>query len=123
MGSGLCRLKTLAQPAPRAHLASSNPLVSCFCVQTISYVIHKPTREILFTVVTREEKYKAKVVIDTLILRLGDATSGALMGILASSTLREKSLLTAVCAIVSYLSPAQTYFLAAACFFFCLVLK
>ncbi len=39
------------------------------------YAITRPAREVLFTVVTREEKYKAKNVIDTLIFRGGDAVS------------------------------------------------
>lgn len=40
------------------------------------YAISKPAREILFTVLTREEKYKAKNVIDTVVYRGGDAVSG-----------------------------------------------
>lgn len=39
------------------------------------YAIMKPAREMLFTVVSREEKYKAKNFIDTAILRTGDASS------------------------------------------------
>lgn len=39
------------------------------------YAIMKPTREMLFTVVSREEKYKAKNFIDTAILRTGNASS------------------------------------------------
>ena len=35
-----------------------------------------PAREILFTVTSREEKYKAKNVIDTVVYRGGDALSG-----------------------------------------------
>ena len=35
-----------------------------------------PTRETLFTVVPKEEKYQAKNVIDTVIHRGGDAASG-----------------------------------------------
>ncbi|MDJ0949586.1 MAG: MFS transporter [Alphaproteobacteria bacterium] len=41
-----------------------------------NYAISRPAREILFTVVPREEKYKAKNVIDTLVYRGGDAVSG-----------------------------------------------
>ncbi len=41
-----------------------------------NYAITRPAREILFTVVSRESKYKAKNVIDTLIYRGGDAISG-----------------------------------------------
>ncbi|MBI2534177.1 MAG: MFS transporter, partial [Deltaproteobacteria bacterium] len=32
----------------------------------------RPTREVLFTVVPREDKYKAKSFIDTVVYRLGD---------------------------------------------------
>jgi AAA family ATP:ADP antiporter len=39
------------------------------------YAIAKPSREMLFTVVDQESKYKAKNVIDTVIYRLGDVTS------------------------------------------------
>lgn len=40
------------------------------------FALSKPAREILFTVVPREEKYKAKNVIDTVVYRGGDALSG-----------------------------------------------
>ena len=36
----------------------------------------RPARELLFTVVTREEKYKAKNAIDTVVYRGGDAAAG-----------------------------------------------
>ena len=39
------------------------------------YAISKPAREILFTVVSPQEKYKAKNVIDTVVYRGGDAVS------------------------------------------------
>lgn len=39
------------------------------------YAIAKPTREMLFTVVDQESKYKAKNVIDTVIYRFGDVSS------------------------------------------------
>ena len=39
------------------------------------YAIMKPTREMLFSVVSREEKYKAKNFIDTAILRTGNTAS------------------------------------------------
>lgn len=41
-----------------------------------NYAIVGPGREVLFTVVDREEKYKAKNFIDTVIYRAGDAASG-----------------------------------------------
>ena len=40
------------------------------------YALAKPAREVLFTVVSREEKYKAKNFIDTAVSRGGDATTG-----------------------------------------------
>ena len=40
------------------------------------YAIARPAREILFTVLSREEKYKAKNFIDTVVFRGGDAVSG-----------------------------------------------
>ena len=40
------------------------------------YAIARPSREILFTVLTREEKYKSKNFIDTAVFRGGDAVSG-----------------------------------------------
>ncbi|MBU1191630.1 MAG: MFS transporter [Gammaproteobacteria bacterium] len=39
------------------------------------YAVSRPAREMLFTVVGREERYKAKSVIDTLVYRGGDAAS------------------------------------------------
>ena len=37
-----------------------------------NFAIARPTREILFTVVPREDRYKAKAFIDTVVYRLGD---------------------------------------------------
>jgi len=47
------------------------------------YAIARPTREVLFTVVPREDRYKAKGFIDTFVYRLGDqvgAWAVALLG-------------------------------------------
>ncbi|UCE88669.1 MAG: MFS transporter [Pseudomonadota bacterium] len=41
-----------------------------------NYAVAKPAREILFTVVSRAERYKAKNLIDTVVYRGGDALSG-----------------------------------------------
>ncbi len=41
-----------------------------------NFAISNPARELLFTVVEREEKYKAKYVIDNVVFRGGDAVSG-----------------------------------------------
>jgi len=42
------------------------------------YAITRPCRDSLFTVVSREEKYQAKSLIDTFAYRGGDALSGSL---------------------------------------------
>ena len=47
-----------------------------------NYALTKPAREVLFTVVDRESKYKAKNFIDTLVYRGGDALSGWLFAAL-----------------------------------------
>ena len=50
--------------------------------RVVEYALARPVREILFTVVSREEKYKAKNFIDTVIYRGGDAMSGWLSSFL-----------------------------------------
>jgi ATP:ADP antiporter, AAA family len=48
-----------------------------------NFAITRPTREVLFTVVSREDRFKAKSFIDTFVYRLGDqvgAWSSALLG-------------------------------------------
>jgi AAA family ATP:ADP antiporter len=47
-----------------------------------NFAISRPARELLFTVVTPEQKYKAKNAIDTLVYRGGDAVSGWLYALL-----------------------------------------
>ncbi|HXA22137.1 MAG TPA: hypothetical protein VNW90_07540, partial [Acetobacteraceae bacterium] len=47
-----------------------------------NFAITRPTREVLFTVVSREDRFKAKSFIDTFVYRLGDqvgAWSSALL--------------------------------------------
>ena len=51
-------------------------------VQVINYVMTRPAREALFTVVSPEEMYKAKMCIDTVIVRLGDTVAAGLFQIL-----------------------------------------
>lgn len=45
-------------------------------MQVVNYSLARPAREVLYTVVGSEEKYTAKMCIDTVILRSGD-TIGA----------------------------------------------
>jgi AAA family ATP:ADP antiporter len=50
-----------------------------------SYAVERPAREVLFTVVTREERYKSKAFIDTVVYRAGDAGSAWLARGLAAA--------------------------------------
>jgi AAA family ATP:ADP antiporter len=52
--------------------------------RALEYAISRPAREVLFTVVSREQKYKSKTFIDTVIHRGGDAGSGFLYSALES---------------------------------------
>ncbi len=70
-----------------AALAAAPALPVLLAVQVLrragNYALAKPAREVLFTVVSREERYKAKSVIDTLVYRGGDALSAWLFAGLA----------------------------------------
>jgi len=59
-------------------LAPMLPVLIAFQVlrRAGDYGITRPAREVLFTVVGRETKYKAKNFIDTVVYRAGDAVSG-----------------------------------------------
>ena len=50
--------------------------------RTANFAISNPARECLFTVLAREEKYKAKNVIDIVVFRGGDAAGGWLFAAL-----------------------------------------
>lgn len=52
-----------------------------------NYALTRPAREVLFTVVDRETKYKAKNFIDTVVYRGGDALSGWAFGLLTAAGL------------------------------------
>uniref|UniRef100_A0A1J3KAQ5 ADP,ATP carrier protein n=1 Tax=Noccaea caerulescens TaxID=107243 RepID=A0A1J3KAQ5_NOCCA len=47
-----------------------------------TYVVTRPGKELLFTVVSQDEKYKAKVCIDVIVQRLGDAAAAGLFEVL-----------------------------------------
>jgi AAA family ATP:ADP antiporter len=52
-------------------------LVVVYAVRRVGdYALTRPCRDALYTVVSREEKYKAKSLIDTFVYRFGDWTSG-----------------------------------------------
>jgi AAA family ATP:ADP antiporter len=60
------------------------------------YAIARPTREVLYTVVSREDRYKAKSFIDTVVYRTGDQ-----LGIWSASLLSTVGLGTAGVALVA----------------------
>jgi ATP:ADP antiporter, AAA family len=55
--------------------------------RTANFAIANPAREVLFTVLAREEKYKAKNVIDTVVFRGSDAVGGWLFAALRAAGL------------------------------------
>jgi AAA family ATP:ADP antiporter len=55
--------------------------------RTANFAISNPAREVLFTVLEREEKYKAKNVIDIVVFRGADAVSGWLFALLRGAGL------------------------------------
>ncbi|KAJ6804677.1 uncharacterized protein M6B38_184210 [Iris pallida] len=59
-----------------------------------TYVVTRPGRELLFTVVSREEKYKAKVCIDVIVQRLGDATAAGIYKLLFGNLNKKTSLVS-----------------------------
>ena len=81
-------LLPLVSVAALGALALAPVLGVLACVQVLrralDYAIARPAREVLFTVVRREEKYQAKNAIETLVYRGGDALSGWLFSTLAA---------------------------------------
>jgi AAA family ATP:ADP antiporter len=58
----------------------------------VGYALERPAREVLFTVVSREEKYKAKNFIDTVVYRGGDVATAWLQQALAAGGIGIKSM-------------------------------
>jgi AAA family ATP:ADP antiporter len=76
---GTLALVPLGVAAGLVALGAFPGLIALFSVQILrragNYAVSRPAREMLFTVVNREQRYKAKNVIDTLVYRAGDAAS------------------------------------------------
>jgi AAA family ATP:ADP antiporter len=72
--------------AALALLPTFGVLVGLLVIRRIGeYSITRPSRDALYTVVAREERYKAKSLIDTLVYRGGDATSASVHALLKST--------------------------------------
>jgi ATP:ADP antiporter, AAA family len=84
--AGTLLIVTILGAAGFALLALSPALLVVVGLQIMrrvsEFAVVRPVREILFTKVRREEKYKAKNFIDTVVYRGGDAGSGWLIGAL-----------------------------------------
>jgi len=74
-----------------AALGLTQALVAVIAFQaaqrTANFAVSNPAREVLFTVLAREEKYKAKNVIDIVVFRGADAASGWLFAALRGAGL------------------------------------
>jgi hypothetical protein len=58
-------------------------VAGCELVRKVAgYSVTRPAREVLFTVVSREEKIRGKVVLDSVVQRLGDALAAAAFALL-----------------------------------------
>ena len=82
--------------------------------RTANFALSNPAREILFTVLEREEKYKAKNVIDIVVFRGADAISGWLFATLRAAGLEIQAIALATvpvaalwCALALALGRAQ----------------
>ena len=88
-----------------AALAASPVLVVVIAFQalqrTANFAISNPAREVLFTVVARDEKYKAKNVIDIVVLRGADAAGGWLFTALRSLGMELRSIPLAAIALAA----------------------
>ncbi|KAK4579662.1 hypothetical protein RGQ29_029365 [Quercus rubra] len=83
---------TITSSVERRRLfAQINSFIAAFILAgqltltVVTYVVTRPGRELLFTVVSQDEKYKAKVCIDVLVQRLGDATAAGMYKLLSST--------------------------------------
>lgn len=72
--------------AALAMMPAFSVLIGVMMIRRIGeYSIARPARDMLYTVVTREERYKAKSLIDTFVYRGGDATSASAHALLRSA--------------------------------------
>ncbi|KAI5058267.1 hypothetical protein GOP47_0026437 [Adiantum capillus-veneris] len=97
----LCASPAVALVNMAAISISPTPLVIAISEaarKVTTYVLTKPGREVLFTVTSQDEKYKAKVFIDTFVQRLGDATAAGMYELIGFLLPMEPSTI-AVCAL------------------------
>lgn len=66
------RLARLTERLREVRAASSNEQIFQAVRRAGNFAVARPTREVLFTVLPREDRYKTKNFIDTFVYRLGD---------------------------------------------------
>lgn len=66
------------------------------------YAVSKPAREVLYTTLTRQEKYTAKSLIDTFIYRGGDALGAAGSALLAQTAMSRSAIAFSVLPLVAF---------------------
>jgi AAA family ATP:ADP antiporter len=69
--------------------------------RTANFAISNPAREVLFTVVARDEKYKAKNVIDIVAVRGADAAGGWLITGLRALSMEARGIAIAAIALAA----------------------
>jgi AAA family ATP:ADP antiporter len=69
--------------------------------RTANFAISNPAREVLFTVLARDEKYKAKNVIDIVAVRGADAVGGWLVAALRALGLQARELAVTAIALAA----------------------
>src|SRR3546814_9838199 len=78
--AGCLAVAPLVTVAGFALIAAAPTVIAMTIVQaarrSLHFALSNPAREVLFTVVGREAKYKSKNVLDTVVYRAGDAASG-----------------------------------------------
>ncbi|KAF5834138.1 hypothetical protein DUNSADRAFT_9298 [Dunaliella salina] len=80
----ICALQLLATGILGVGIQPSTTTVAMAEIlrKVVGYSMVRPAREVLYTVVTREEKYKAKLSIDSVVQRLGDTVAAAVFEVL-----------------------------------------
>lgn len=79
--------------------------------RSADYAINGPAREVLYTVIPREQKYKSKNFIDTAVFRGGDAISGWLYSGLAVGLSLDIAIIAWLCVPVAFMWMAVAWWL------------
>ena len=82
--------------------------------RAVKYAVARPARESLFTVVSRDEKYKAKSLIDTFVYRAGDTAGAGVDAWLTAITVATMTALAATVAPIAIVMGGLALYLGAA---------